>query len=1061
MIEAIRLDRHGVFEASAGTGKTYTIVQLVLRLLREGKCRFDEVLLVTFTEKATGELRDRMRRELEAAVDREDCPAFRHALDHYDQAPIFTIHGFCTWLLGHYAAELGQDLRFELVDDKTCLEEVLPEIQKRDWHRTFGKGLAEVLGAAEFRRRDADLWEKRVRELTKIFRPEHDHRLVPTPRADGNGIGNTVGNASGPFDLVIFTMQRCQAELARRKRERGQVSYDDMTRFVAEGLDPARNPRAPALLRELRRRYRFAVVDEFQDTDPQQWRIFRQLFVDGDASRLYLVGDPKQAIYDFRGADLPTYLAATRHLEKECGADVHRLPINWRSTPELIDVLNTFFDTGKFFPGIPAADLAASMLMPDITYTAVQSPPADKRRAIITRDDSGRAALTIFDAGITNELAEARRQYAKLVAAEIARLLGHGTTGPLLEFQLNGETRRLKADDFCLLVFRRSEAADFEKALATHNIPSCFHKPNDFRRSGATTDVVLLLKALADAEDEAPFRRLLMTRFFRLPPTAVLEAGSLPSAHPARQLFRKWVEFAQERRWSALFASVVEESGVLMHERGESGYDRDLAHLRYVVGRLEEDAYRENLDLEQLIERAASPRYQGTDGDNPPPETEEPRVRIMTIHSAKGLEFPIVVLAGGFTGYTPPESIRRYRDDDNRLVLDLELTWGQKRSPASRADRWKAYRRDEWRRLLYVALTRAQLKLIIPHVLTATRDYDAPLTQIVVPALRASGLAEQRIESLGLADTTPSIATTDATALPAQAPARLGPLYPALDPEVRSRRIRIQSFTRLARRVAPEEDVFGEPVVELAADERVEPLPAAEEFQGPIFGQLVHAVFERIDFADARAADSPEHLDDGPARRILDEEIPRHLPKLAGGAPLEPLAVSCRQLVRRLVWNTLRTPLPFLGARLCDVPRDDRIEELEFLLPAAELKRAFPQSAADGVEDWFLTGFMDLLFRREGKLYLLDWKTNVLPAYGPTEVTEAMDEANYHLQYRLYLRALDGWLQRVHGPRTRLEDHVGGVYYLFVRGMNGSDDGGGVFHKPATSALIDFAEAPS
>jgi exodeoxyribonuclease V beta subunit len=218
---------------------------------------------------------------------------------------------------------------------------------------------------------------------------------------------------------------------------------------------------------------------------------------------------------------------------------------------------------------------------------------------------------------------------------------------------------------------------------------------------------------------------------------------------------------------------------------------------------------------------------------------------------------------------------------------------------------------------------------------------------------------------------------------------------------------------------------------------------------------MVHHIFERIDFAAAARADSPEKLDDGPAGRILDEEIARFVPQVVTRMPADQVAPACRQLVRTLVWNTLRTPLRPLKASLAEIGADDRLEELEFLVPADDLKKAY----GAGKESWFVTGYMDLVVRWRGKLWLFDWKTNLLPGYTPEDVGRAMDEADYHLQYRLYVRALDRWLRRVHGDGEsgRVSERIGGVFYLFVRGMNGYDDSSGVFFVPGSK--IDLGGA--
>jgi exodeoxyribonuclease V beta subunit len=362
---------------------------------------------------------------------------------------------------------------------------------------------------------------------------------------------------------------------------------------------------------------------------------------------------------------------------------------------------------------------------------------------------------------------------------------------------------------------------------------------------------------------------------------------------------------------------------------------------------------------------------------------------------------------------------------------------------------------EEQRRLVYVAMTRAQLKLYVPLMAAKPRAKNAAIPALVTPALLRSGLAclDDPLPALGKPAAIEPVHVNIAVDKKITAPR---PLFPTPDRTMFERRTSIQSFTRLQRHRRAEVDSFGD-FTALASDEAVDAMPAADQpFQGTAFGEMVHHIFERLDFAAAARAESPERLDDGPARRILDEEIARFVPQFTTRMPADQVAPACRQLVRTLVWNTLRTPLGPLGAPLCDIGADDRLEELEFLVPADELKSKY----GAGRESWFVTGYMDLVVRWRGKLWLFDWKTNLLPGYTADEIGRAMDEADYHLQYRLYVMALDRWLRRVHGDGESggVSERIGGVFYLFVRGMNGRDDSSGVFYVPGSA--IDLGGKP-
>src|SRR5260370_2456131 len=326
-----------------------------------------------------------------------------------------------------------------------------------------------------------------------------------------------------------------QDHLAEIKRERGLRSYEDMLALMDQGLDPERNQGAEVLLKKLRDRFRYAIVDEFQDTDPLQWRIFRRIFVAGGQARLFLVGDPKQAIFGFRGADLPTYLHAVTVLTREHEAAFYPLTTNWRSCPELLHALNHLFQDGNWFPG------------EDICYRPVQAPPENEQPNKLISDESGLAALSLVDLTSSDKLVEARKQCARFIAGEIRRLLGDGEKSPV-EMSIKGQGRRfLDAGDIAVLIFKHNEAKPLLRALAKEGIPYSYYKQRGLWRSEEAVHLTYLLRALARPDNYQEFHKALMTRFFGLAPQELACAADLPPRHPARQLFLEWTIPAPQR----------------------------------------------------------------------------------------------------------------------------------------------------------------------------------------------------------------------------------------------------------------------------------------------------------------------------------------------------------------------------------------------------------------------------------------------------------------------------------------------------------------------------------
>jgi len=1163
----VDLSRHAVIAASAGTGKTYSLEQLVLRLLIERKAQLDEILLVTYTEKAAGELKGRLRQRLETA--QRDVPrhaaVLQTALDAFDRAHVYTIHGFCQRTLQEYAFEHREDFRQELAQDPDLLESAFRELQRKAWRAEYGERLADVLELAGYNGASgSENWERRVLNIAANFRKGCGHLLRPEAldgwpeilreldvnlRADLErgrrlagplhidrlhehalylGFGNLAFKAdwresrrnklllpllqwlagsgaenrpivafhrlldacagASSFDkhgfamlttqlpkkaqpqidefctglnelveiverrrcdldvlrhqLAIRTVVQLQESLLAYKRERGLQSFEDMLTRVDDALDPDRNPHAGTLVAALRHRYQYAIVDEFQDTDPIQWRIFEHIFVAGEPEqRLFVVGDPKQAIFGFRGADLQTYLTATEELKSKYKAHDYPLDVNWRSSPELLGTLNRLFERGDWFAGT------------GITYRPVQTPPEKERRYQLVADHTDRKAVTLVDLSGPQRLTEAREEYARFMADEIARLLALPRGMPLLKFEKKGqEARLLQADDICVLVSKRKEAAALLAALRVRQIPYSFYKQPGLWQSDEAVHLSYLLSALARPTDLQAFRKALLTRFFRVRPEEMVQAEDLPPSHPAWELFQRWLGFVEEQNWAPFFQSIFEDTGLLHHNLHEADAERRLANCRHIMQTLEQAAYAENLDMLGVLDLLERMRRRRADSetDLQPIETEQPKVRIMTVHASKGLEFPVVFLAGGFTsGGT--RNYLTYRDG-SRLVFDLRSELESSKQAC------KVEEDAENRRLMYVALTRAMFKLYLPKVAGDTKKYRGragPLVTIVAQAVEKAALEELTgppIGSVVVSAPPPkaaSLSSQAAAAFTAKTPEAVFAALPDLldqpDFDFFQRRIVIRSFSSLHRRSAAQASEGPSYAQRLprADDDRQDALAGQDPLRGTVFGDLVHDVLEQIDFTSVgHAPDWQALLAEGSStRRLLDEELAKHLPRFASRLSPEQLREASLHQVARLIWNALQTPLAALGVALWQVPPQDRLQELEFHFPEDE---APPPEVRR--EEGFLTGFMDLVFRREGKYFLADWKTNLLPdGYAPEQLAQSMRDCDYTRQYRLYLQALARWLRRALGGDFDPERDFGGVYYLFVRGMNGRDETTGVF----------------
>ena len=325
ILDRIPLDRHALIEASAGTGKTYTIENLIVEILLRTDTTIDKILVVTFTEKATSELRARIRTTLESVITgasakevddkdkgeigEEGIRKLREALFSFDRAPIQTIHSFCHRILSELAFQTGTRFKVEVTDALSS------------FHEAFRAELREHIAGDQTANRLLAEWletysspaSKAYVRLEKLLFDAHQKRYLLTDELARNSQLSKDQRAALSLEVRITDefLPRIATRMEKLKRERGLLDYDDMLAWFARALD---EDGGAALASTLRERYQHALIDEFQDTDELQWKIFRRIFVEGEKNPIYLIGDPKQAIYSFRGADVFTYLAARDEL---------------------------------------------------------------------------------------------------------------------------------------------------------------------------------------------------------------------------------------------------------------------------------------------------------------------------------------------------------------------------------------------------------------------------------------------------------------------------------------------------------------------------------------------------------------------------------------------------------------------------------------------------------------------------------------------------------------------------------------------------------------------------
>ncbi len=906
-----------------------------------------------------------------------------------------------------------------------------------------------------------------------------------------------------------------RAELTSRKQEQGVLFFDDLLDQLGAALAGAGGER---LARAVRRRHPVALIDEFQDTDRVQYAIFRQIWDDrnngnneenaDDAGKaaappaLFLIGDPKQAIYAFRGADVATYLEAAGRAERRYG-----LTTNYRSDPALVDALNATFSHAR----VPFGDDA-------ISYEPVRAREHAEDAVGAGRIASG---LRVLFAGTgkadKKTPSRTRDDLVRDVASEIARLLASETR--------IGD-RRVEAGDIAVLTRTNQQARLFQSGLRRHGIASVLLSEESVFATEEAVELDRVMRAMAEPEHPARLRAALATTLLSASADDLRSLLDEDSAAGAaaweewgarfRRCRRRWVERGFIQALRLLWMEGRVGPRLLARTDGERRVT-NLLHLAELLQRAAVEGRLGPLALvywfgRRRIEAGEARKWVAEDAQLRL-ESDDRAVKLVTVHRSKGLEYPITFCPYLWEGtlIQDREKFPRFHDPETG-ALALDLVKGPERESFRLAQR-EAF--AESLRLLYVALTRAEHHCSVVWGTLDSKAGTSPLGHVLHPLPippplprpqpqpeREPGLPDAaRFAGRDEADLGEELAT-----LAAQAPGRLciesldatpGPVVPAQGLEAAADELRhrvarrsfangwrVSSFSGLvstAPRHGPSE-LGGASHETLEAEEgrdyadpdlrvagRVDgdsvPVRLADFPAGAGPGILVHEIFEKIDFTGARAGEIEE----------------RTVAALTGHG----LAVSLADPLVTAIREVLATPLePGDGAsRLAAVTREERVDEMPFMLPAGdaarpispadlsavfdrhatrELSRRYAQRAATLAFpplEGHLRGFIDLVFCRDERWYVVDYKSNHLGRFASDYAASALDacmlEHDYVLQYHLYLVALHRHL-RLRLPGYDYDRHLGGAYYLFLRGMSPQHPPGcGVLHDRPPRALID------
>jgi exodeoxyribonuclease V beta subunit len=1163
-----------LIEASAGTGKTFTIAELFLRLVLEKRLSAEQILVVTFTNAATDELKDRIRKKLletKTALIRDSqadpTPAMQliqDALNDFDRVPIFTIHSFCQRILSEHAFETGSLFDTELITEQTnLLQEVAddfwrkylylapPEFINYSIPRISGPSyfynlltklvtldITVIPESAQPSLHSLEPFKQTLKKLQKAWHHSRDDvaHLLKDPSLRGNVYGSLKQDPKQPSftkrDLKIFALlhamdncldlksiafplfsgfekftakflktstkknhappshpvfdiceelnrQGCmlenemeayllflkneflrfaRKELLKRKKNQNVQFFDDLLIMVKEALE---NRGGNLLATAIQQKYKAALVDEFQDTDSIQYEIFNRLFPAKDGV-LYMIGDPKQAIYGFRGADIFSYIKASREADRK-----YTLTDNWRSEPGLITAINTIFSNTTMpfvFDAIPFENGRPG-----------QRPPREKEQVQPPLKLWYLIPEKVSEKKIVFNKTEAIQLISRSVASEIARLIAPSP---------DDAPSRVSAGDIAVLVRSNRQARIIRDHLSEKRIPCVLYSSGSIFDSPEAVEMETILSSIVEPANERRFRAALVTDIMGVPGEDLNFSENEPAWwEPCLARFREYFQVWQRHGFIRMFRLFLTKEKIkerlLSFPDGERRLT-NMLHLSEILHQVSSEKKQGMFGILKWLHEQRDPAIPRLDVHQLRLESDELAVKIVTIHKSKGLEYEIVFCPFGWEGSLIKDKEVVFHDLNARNQLTLDLSPNEEGNSIACAQNELL---AENLRLLYVALTRAKkacylvwglintaetsalaylfhgrrlptdldgkgnspanLKKIFQEMNSDTFLFDleqlagkskGTITVLPLPFDQEQEYNCQRNKEeklyarkfSGKLDTTWKISSYSllTSGLSSKDKITLDTELPDHDAYRDAYWLRPDNFSNYADSpdIYVKADIFSFP-------------------RGTRAGIFFHDIFEHLDF---------ESTDPQYQEKLITEKLEEYR--------FDP---KWSEAVCKMLKNVLGVPLSGFGKDilLSSISGQSRINEMEFYFPLKPvtpdiLKRIFTDYGGISISQDFperlerlaistsagyMKGFVDMIFHHNGRFFLVDWKSNYLGPciedYHQGALNLSMQADFYILQYHLYALALHQYL-RLRVPGYRYESHFGGVYYLFIRGID-------------------------
>ncbi len=1163
------LSGNTLIEASAGTGKTYTIEHLIIRLLIEDRqingrinspLKISEILAVTFTDKASDDLKNRIRKCIKNTLNelkskQNSGKKIKHledALFDFDSSQIFTIHGFAKRILNDFALENNVLFNSEVIPEETLIKNCITDFleknsysadsnQYNDFRSVFPTTnemikIIKILFSKETLNNDnsgefdnlifiPEL--SKLDEITKTnkeiidsiviknynnlknsgyLRKNIDILLIPfrnhTPQDFLNDLeewfalsfephvveyllnflekyktfikGNFYpkkGKAEIPESLISRSIKNlyenfellqnaydmlktgnawkmlyeiykeCKVKIHQHKASKNVITYDDMLKLLYKSLKDQNNL---SLLQNLKNRYKVILIDEFQDTNAIQWEIFKETFLSSKEHTIIIVGDPKQSIYAFRGADLNVYFNVSQILHNK-----FQLNMNYRSNEAIINAVNFLLNLRPLF-----AD--SQINYKDVLF------PEDSNPLTIKQLGNPIAPIEFVELDDSNTLAQANELLALEMVKKIISFTKKDSDFVLSD--KNNNTRKISLSDIAILTRKNKDCENLMEILFKYNIPSVIRRQQGLFQTRETTDTITLLNAIDNPHDSNLIKQSLLTIYFDYKLSDLLELSDNLFSSIQKE-FILWNQTELNEGFSIMFQNILEKQQLNIRLLSKTNGERQLTNIHHIYEILNDIYIKESRPLKNIIYKLNELKKSDSSENPMKIDKDMDAVQIMTIHSSKGLEFPIVFIGGGF--FKEMEDKYRIFNKDSNTYVDIF------KSNDSIAD-YQNEKSNEYKRLLYVALTRAKSCILLPLIF--------PNRYIsIVNLLWPQGADKNHVKSYINENFAKDIKISGCSEIFSfdsnQNHQTIKPLEFTLNKDSKeydfsSRIDYVTSFSDIASRNQNNNlieienhdyDKIDNKILEADILKTSDTSFTTLLPPGAISGLLLHEIMENIEYDLFNKFNNISEFASSSESFNLKQDILQRLNKYL-------INENALSEVLDILWNILNVKIPCNDGDFSLSDITDKTCELEFLLktnksndiclllsncPNTDINFHFDSNSS------ILKGYIDLVFKYNGKFYIADWKTNFLgnnkEDYSCQKINDSILEHKYYLQYSLYTLALIQLL------KNQVKDfdynrHFGGIYYFYLRGIDcrSSNPYGIYYFKPLQKDIEQF-----